>query len=721
MAHVESSFLLDGESVPCKPEQPGPFCPVLRYHLDQLYHTLASEHHRTLDLATMELQKRVFELDTELEYIHERGQCVASGRNSSESALYFDETSSRDMHRESVVVPALDSSSATLDDNASSPSFDDGQAAADAPCLLHRFTLCPEWKLSIDETALANAGLNPVEDRPSMTKNNFWRAKADSQLFTTDQVSPYMISPLRPATVMWQLLGVIVLFVDLVMISLRVFPIPDNVVEMGINVAIFSYWLMDILVSFQVGHHKPNGELVMARRQVALQYMKTWLFFDVFLIVIDFLSLVLSTDELDSVGIVRVGKSVRLLRVMRVLRVCRLPSIEDLSILLMDRMASEYIAVLVSLCRNVGCIIIINHFIACMWYWVGTLHDDAWVTFYEEQINLAGWFSRYFASVHWAITQFTPGSSMLQPRTNYERLYCISVCLFALVAFSMFVSSVTSQIIRLINLQVSMQKKMSMLKAYLHQHAIPASLSVRVHRNIAYALGSNNKQIQAHDVELLDLLSERLREELDMQLVTLKLQMHPFFKVLCRRNRHIMNKICAKAAKEQILSQDDMLFAAGDKAHSMYFVASGTFTYCLWNQKNQDVVSSSLREVQQVEGESWIAEPVLWTTWVHMGDLCAESACDVVALSGNSIRQLVTEHAGMWFPKLYAQAFVIVLNGCAEKEAYRPLMSDLQAGIHNLFPLNKVLSRDVRSLRKLAQKQCPFEAESEEISSSSFV
>ena len=76
---------------------------------------------------------------------------------------------------------------------------------------------------------------------------------------------------------------------------------------------------------------------------------------------------------------------------------------------------------------------------------------------------------------------------------------------------------------------------------------------------------------------------------------------------------------------------------------------------------------------------------------------------------------------GMWFPKLYAQAFVIVLNVCAEKEVHRPLMSDLQAGIHNLFPLNKVLSRDVGSLRKLAQKQCPFESESEDFSSSSFV
>merc|ERR1719491_32015 len=98
-------------------------------------------------------------------------------------------------------------------------------------------------------------------------------------------------------------------------------------------------------------------------------------------------------------------------------------------------------------------IVIINHYIACIWYMVGSGHfaSSAWTT--KFLVNYPGEFPyAYATALHWSLTQFTPASMEVVPENTVERVFCVMVLVFAMVTFSSFISSITNAMTQLRNL-----------------------------------------------------------------------------------------------------------------------------------------------------------------------------------------------------------------------------------------------------------------------------
>merc|ERR1719217_713075 len=87
------------------------------------------------------------------------------------------------------------------------------------------------------------------------------------------------------------------------------------------------------------------------------------------------------------------------------------------------------------------CMLVISHFVGCFWYYVGN-GGHGWVAAYK--FDQESWGHAYLTSLHWSITQFTPGSMAVQPQNIIERGIAVLVLIGGMIVFSSIVSNITA-------------------------------------------------------------------------------------------------------------------------------------------------------------------------------------------------------------------------------------------------------------------------------------
>mmetsp|Transcript_65278 Transcript_65278/g.155997 ORF Transcript_65278/g.155997 Transcript_65278/m.155997 type:complete len:812 (-) Transcript_65278:70-2505(-) len=517
----------------------------------------------------------------------------------------------------------------------------------------------------------------------------------------------FMMDPHNHFRIMWDLLAALMLSYDLCMIPMAVFDMPSDGIVFIMSVIIMFYWTLDIILNFSVGYHKTDGDIEMHVWPVVKRYASTWLVPDVVIVSLDWVSYGgalfagQSGSEQSAGGLVRVGKITRFVRVMRVLRLLRFGKLRQLMQRVHDNIGMESTAILFSICKNLTVIILINHGLATIWYWLG-LQDEETGWLYDRKD--ADWYDNYLMAMHWSIANFTPGSSAIQPRNTMEYVFHIFVLFFAMVVFSVFVSSTTSQITKLMGLQSTRSKQMWILKGFLLQHNFPPELRDRVLRYVKAALGNRRDLIHRADVDLLTMLSQPLREEVQMNLHMATLRAHPLIKLLALANPQMMRKFGAEALLETAFSRDDNIFSAGEHVDKMSFVVAGVLSYDFTTQ-TANVVEGGLAgrpsdkslnpsdmERRLLGPQDFFCEAPLWTRWTCRGTMTADADCDLIDIQGVQFRRAIKRHPLMMnLARQYAAAFVEVLNYYSAGDGDGPL-TDLHAPFVQEEPICKVLS-----------------------------
>merc|ERR1712151_526597 len=112
-----------------------------------------------------------------------------------------------------------------------------------------------------------------------------------------------------------------------------------------------------------------------------------------------------------------------------------------------DTIDNEYSFIIAEVIKLMVFILMLNHFIACGWWMIGraslSLELNSWIT-WSEPFRDFGVGYQYATSLHWTLTQFTPASMDVVARNILERFYSIIVLIFAMVAFSSIIGSITS-------------------------------------------------------------------------------------------------------------------------------------------------------------------------------------------------------------------------------------------------------------------------------------
>merc|ERR1719247_990016 len=168
----------------------------------------------------------------------------------------------------------------------------------------------------------------------------------------------------------------------------------------------------------------------------------------------------------------------------------------------------------------------LNHYIGCIWYAMGIAEIggyETWLSAHpypqfgpkENKLDRAPWGYKYITSVHWAITQFTPGSMHVQAQNIPERIFSIACLLFGLIVFSSFIASVTQARMQLNKMMSKFERDNWLLRKFCRQHNISRELQTHMRRYVDLVIIPNYHKLTMQDVVLLPKLSAHLRAQLN--------------------------------------------------------------------------------------------------------------------------------------------------------------------------------------------------------------
>eukprot|EP00927_Polykrikos_kofoidii_P044169 TRINITY_DN38210_c0_g1_i1.p1 TRINITY_DN38210_c0_g1~~TRINITY_DN38210_c0_g1_i1.p1 ORF type:complete len:833 (-),score=86.94 TRINITY_DN38210_c0_g1_i1:538-3036(-) len=473
----------------------------------------------------------------------------------------------------------------------------------------------------------------------------------------------------------WVNIGLAAITYDVVMLPLSAFSLPlGKSLEIAVPFLFGVYWALDLFTSFFVAYYE-RGEPELNVKKTAKRYCTSWLPFDSIFLTVDWIILISNvTGGLgDYATVSRSMRAVRMwrsLRVLRLFRLMKMPHLVGQTHPLFRHLCgrSEHIALCLGILRHLCCILLINHVIACAWYSIG--REDGWVDKFQTQ---GGWTNKeqpwallYATSLHWSLTQFTPASMSVQPTNMGERAFAVSVLLFALVAFSSFVSSITNLMNHLRTIRSTEDKQLRMLERYLEDNKISFQLSLRVRRFLEHYFSQKRKACNERDIEVLAQLSGPLRMELHFEVYSPHLVKHPFFCFYSRVSLPGMQKLSHTALTSIDMASDDVLFNDGEIAKAMYFCSRGRLEYV-----------QTGKELKNVSVGQWVSEMVLWTPWEHKGQACSGIETCLLALDAAKFRAAVVQHkSGVLETGEYAVRIVDMLTAASGDD----MLSDLTVG-----------------------------------------
>mmetsp|Transcript_43700 Transcript_43700/g.100872 ORF Transcript_43700/g.100872 Transcript_43700/m.100872 type:complete len:842 (+) Transcript_43700:104-2629(+) len=455
----------------------------------------------------------------------------------------------------------------------------------------------------------------------------------------------------------WDLFGAVLIVYDLITIPLNVFDIPRSSFGIFMEWLTLIFWTLNMPASCMVGYVH-EGVTIMVPRQIVQNYMRTWFLVDLAVVVPDWTFTVLAMAS----GGERAGSSVRLLRILRLTRMMRLLRLLKLRKLLThinDLIDSEYMNIVINIVKMILSLLAINHFIACMWFFIADSQrgkvDMTWVE--ANSFQDQAWDYQYATSFHWAITQFTPASMEVQPQNLVERVFAVTIVVFALVGFSYLVGSITGSLTQLRSMQEDASKQFWTLRRFLIQtriHKNHKDLSLRIQRYVEHEYDQLRETVQQQNVKVLNLLSKQLLSQLNWTLKRDTVQVHPLFLKLKEESEVTMHRLANSTLDRIHLAQNDTLFLAGEVAEDMYIVVEGKLQYIKVSADGKDK-----KELVDCK-EDWIAEPILWTpSWEHLGVLMVVVTCELLTINGDKFCEVIKLNPQAWsYCAVYAKNFM---------------------------------------------------------------
>lgn len=490
----------------------------------------------------------------------------------------------------------------------------------------------------------------------------------------------FTLNPTGNIKLCWDVLGIPILAWDLITIPMQIFGIDGTDVMVYMGWVTLLFWTVDVPFCFATGYFDPDGELIMDFRKIAKHYMRGLFGLDMLIIGADWISIIMEAVSSGAPGFLSNMSLLRALRISRFARLMRLRKLKAKWQTIEDNIESEWVLVCLNLFTKVMMIIAMVHYVGCVFFALGTLDIPGYPTWLstpytqytrsytaEDTFQTAPWGYQYATALHFALAQFTPGGIHIQPQNIPERFFTIFCLLFGLVVFSAFIANVTQARMQLNKLMSKFERDLWLLRKFCRQHKISHQLTVRMRRYVDLVLIPKFQSMGVKDVILLPQLSEPLREELQTEIESRKLAVHPFFKML-QKNKTAMCKICNTALKNILVARGDVVFSAGLVSEFMYIITSGVLDYIPHHTNHPQ---------EKLKKDRWLCEAALWSQWVYLGQMQGAGEATAITIHALKFRSTLADNPlYMNFARHYAEGFLNRLNGSWREEGSIP--SDMQ-------------------------------------------
>lgn len=495
------------------------------------------------------------------------------------------------------------------------------------------------------------------------------RTKADTSAFVmkdTNCLQCLVSHPFTGYRLFYDVMSMFVLTYDVITIPMEaasVLSITTWYERVGVVVTVF--WTVDMFLSFFQGFNR-KGVVELRPKETAWAYFRSWFLFDFTLVSMDYVTIFMESVS-SAFGLARSTKTLRIGRIIRILRLSRmfrLPRAFKLFNGLASAIGNDLAESVARLCFWIIGLLFVNHFNACIWFFVGSNVSPGWVEFakraYKAKANKeasAGYL--YTSSLHWSLTQFTPASMEVVPVNIYERIYTICTMFTALAFFSTFVSSITNEVASLRSKKRTQTANNQKLIQYLKENCVSLELGARIQDVALLQVANQTRITRVHesDVVLLKCLPVSLQEELHVEVYFHTIARNPFLRSLGEFGFQAITSLCHVAMRQRSLMAGQDVFTRGQDGTHVLFVIAGEVKYI--HGVHSTLGMPATAETATIQPDEYLCEQVLFLNWKHQGLLNARTLCELVTLERaafhQTLRRFPQTHA---FCKRVASAYV---------------------------------------------------------------
>jgi len=277
--------------------------------------------------------------------------------------------------------------------------------------------------------------------------------------------------------------------------------------------------------------------------------------------------------------------------------------------------------------------------------------------------------AQYITCLHWALAQFTPAPSNVHPCNVMERVYASVILIFGLVAYSSFLSNITSLLTETKNRSLERRRQLTSLRRFLFENRISISLGIRVWAFVRKSSHCIKKRTHENELQVLQNLPKSLRLELRQEVYYPVISWHPLFENMTHCFKDVVSSLCCETLSQHSYVAPCEVFMRGDPASRMYFVVSGQLEYSC------NSVTGGLKICPTL----WIGEHGLWMAgWSYRGTLKAEEPSELYELEVAAFQKIVVANRRV-MDSLRKYAYAFFSLACEVEVTDLPLdMEDLK-------------------------------------------
>jgi hypothetical protein len=475
----------------------------------------------------------------------------------------------------------------------------------------------------------------------------------------------YVLHPNSKKRIMWDLTGTLLVFYDMLFIPMEAFEYEHSTFFVFMAWMSRLFWTIDMPMSLITGFIMKDGFIELRPAKIAHRYVRSWFIIDLVIVSFDWAQVLI--ESLMGFEFARIGKSARAFRIMRIVRLLRIFRILEAMKGLTERLLSETLVILADMAKIVLTMVVLSHFIGCLWFTVSQEQRDSsktWIQYFgydDKEVSLV-----YTTSLHWSLLQFAGGTDEIYPMNLGERIFAVVTFVFGFIMASAFVSKLTSSMTRLHLIVGKQSQQVATLRRFLRVNQVSNRLSLRIQRNAVFTMSERQRFMPEAHVELLASVSKPLQVELHFEMYSPILSHHPFFYAYTHERPYIMRSVCHEAIVIMSFATGDVIFDVGETRDDtkMYIATEGEFDYL-----RVDGVTVQVLPV------TWVSEASIWICWMHHGTFTARDNARVTVLEAKAFAAIVSQfHHPGFDPRKYAHEFA---NGV---QALDEDLSDLPCG-----------------------------------------
>eukprot|EP00913_Durusdinium_trenchii_P027904 g26164.t1 len=310
--------------------------------------------------------------------------------------------------------------------------------------------------------------------------------------------------------VIWDVIGLCFLSTDAIMLPLTLaFEMDMSTPHFGGTLLTlffwsgFVYWCSDIIVNFNTAVYSQGGERsvhaafeprrgVSVRaterstvgekrpQRIAYHYLKSWLLFDMSLIILD----IVSVSQTSGDNVAGDLSNLRALRVVRALRLLRLLKVSKLKTIIQEMVASTGLAIL----NTAVLIIFMIHVMTCVWYGIGQASiaegKISWIdiSMAQEEDD----FTQYMHSLRYVIN--APSPPLVAPDNLLELSMDTAANILGLIVLGSAVSKISQALAEMRANSEEDDRQRREIRLYLNSQNAPFELVSRIMKFVDYRL-----------------------------------------------------------------------------------------------------------------------------------------------------------------------------------------------------------------------------------------